>query len=738
MSAPKQDSAFVPISPNPFIVGNPVRGRSMFFGREADFELVRNRFQHSEHGGLLVFCGERRSGKTSILFQILDQRLGPEFIAVLIDMQSMAISSEADFMAKVVEEVLDALGPDGTRVEAPAFPPGVNHSTTFQKFIERIMREHPTRKLVLLFDEYELFENKIDSGTLSPDVLYMLSALMEHQSVFLVFTGSQHLEQRRRDYWKILGKSIWKQISYLERSDAIRLMCEPVAGRVSYEPDTLDVIYRLTAGQPFYTQAICQSIVDQLNERHTSSVDVALVGDVARGVVNNPLPQMIFLWDSLERDQKLVLALLAEALPDEHSSVGVVALMGLIRKRDYPLELNEGQLATALETSFRSELLTKDDARQPPTYAFRMDLWRLWIRRMHSLWQVLREEGIALGRHKGVRVGPLRVRGAWLAIAGVVIAGVIAWLAFASRAPHAPSAPRARAPGGATFALSLATDPSDATVSIDDHIVSHGAYHGALEAGSTHTARISAQGYADSTLTLTSSSGNDLDRGLVALRPLLGDLRVETTPPGAQIRIDGVLRGVSPVTLRGLPVPRAHSIEAASPGHAPRTESHRIDAARLTTVTLVLSSEKADLVVTTDPPGANVTLDGVAGGPSPRRFAAIALGRHAFSAHLDGYAAADTSVDLSAATGQVHIALQPEPPGIVVIQGDRPGQMYIDGTLVADNVQNSQPQRLRRGPHQVRVILVSGEAIEKTVTARPSERTVFDYSKGTITRGPIK
>ena len=57
------DTGFVPIHPNPFIVGNPVRGRAMFFGREAEFELVRKRFQDSSHGGLLVFCGERRSGK---------------------------------------------------------------------------------------------------------------------------------------------------------------------------------------------------------------------------------------------------------------------------------------------------------------------------------------------------------------------------------------------------------------------------------------------------------------------------------------------------------------------------------------------------------------------------------------------------------------------------------------------------------------------------------------------------
>ena len=168
---------FVPISPNPYIVGNPVRDRSMFFGREAEFELVRNRFQHSERGGLLVFCGERRSGKTSILFQILDRRLGPDFIPALIDMQSMAIANEMDFLGKIAQEILAALGPEGKRIPPPDFTAGSNHAATFQKFVEAVLRACPDRKLILLFDEYELFENKIDAGVLSPDVLYILSGL---------------------------------------------------------------------------------------------------------------------------------------------------------------------------------------------------------------------------------------------------------------------------------------------------------------------------------------------------------------------------------------------------------------------------------------------------------------------------------------------------------------------------------------------------------------------------------
>lgn len=245
------DGAFTPVYPNPYIVGNPVRGRSMFFGREAEFELVRKRFQHSDRGGLLVFCGERRSGKTSILFQILDGRLGPDFIPVLIDMQSMAVGNEIEFLTRLSEEVRAALGTSAERIAIPSFTPDASHSATFQRFVREVLRSHPNKKLILLFDEYELFENKIDGGLLGPDVLHVLASLIEHHPVFVVFTGSQHLEQRRQEYWKILGKSLHKMISFLERDDAVNLVRQPVEGRVRYAEDSVEAIWRLTAGQPF-------------------------------------------------------------------------------------------------------------------------------------------------------------------------------------------------------------------------------------------------------------------------------------------------------------------------------------------------------------------------------------------------------------------------------------------------------------------------------------------------------
>src|SRR5262245_31595170 len=538
--------AFLPIHPNPFIVGNPVRGRSMFFGREAEFELVRKRFQGSSRGGLMVFCGERRSGKTSILFQILDGRLGPSFIPVLIDMQSMAVTNEMEFFTRISDEVRSAVGSSGEPVPLPSFPSSGSHSAAFQKFVHDILAKHPGKNLILLFDEYELFENKIDGGMLSSDALHVLASLMENHPVFLIFTGSQHLEQRRQEYWKILGKSLHKMISFLERDDALNLIRKPVEGRVRYDEDTVDHIWRLTAGQPFYTQAICQSLVAQLNERHSNEATADVLHQVVDGIVNNPLPQMIFLWDGLERDEKLVLALLAERLESSAAFGGADDLTRLRRKRQYPIELQHARVATTLEKLFQSEMLLRSDRGSAHTYAFRMDLWRQWIRRQHSVWQVMREEGLEIR-------GKSKWKFTW--VAAIPLAGAIAWIAVhpldrkARREPVSNGTPAADA--ASTASLALETDPTSAAIYLRGEQVAVGAFHQALATGQDHRFRLAAAGYADTEIVVRVQPSEAASRR-VRLRELFADLRVVTDPPQAAVMVDGQAIGRSPVSGRGM------------------------------------------------------------------------------------------------------------------------------------------------------------------------------------------
>jgi len=90
---------------NPYIVGNPIRSKEMFFGRESDFDFVRAKLGQGQSGLVMVFAGARRSGKTSILFQILNGRLGQQFVSVLLDMQAMTVDSEAEFFERITMNI---------------------------------------------------------------------------------------------------------------------------------------------------------------------------------------------------------------------------------------------------------------------------------------------------------------------------------------------------------------------------------------------------------------------------------------------------------------------------------------------------------------------------------------------------------------------------------------------------------------------------------------------------------
>jgi hypothetical protein len=233
-------------------------------------------------------------------------------------------------------------------------------------------------------------EAKVEEGKLSPDLFTFLAGLMDNKErLALIFTGSRRLEERDKKYWReLLRRSLFRKVGFLSQNDAARLIREPVAGRVVYGRGVADVIYRLTAGQPFYAQVTCQNVVDYMNEHKQNWITLADLEHVIADIVDNPLPQMIYAWDGLSDDEKLVLSLMGEQLSDGNSFATAYELRASVRANDYPVNLSENTIRLTLEEMFRRELIEKDAA---DGFRFKIDLLRLWIRRSHSIWQVVKE-----------------------------------------------------------------------------------------------------------------------------------------------------------------------------------------------------------------------------------------------------------------------------------------------------------------------------------------------------------
>jgi len=443
--------------PNPYIVGNPIKNAEMFYGRQDEFEFAKGKIQSGDKSYVIVYCGERRSGKTSILFQILMGKLGDKFLSVLIDMQTMAgLNDDNDFFAEIAQEICRTLKDPRLNMGDYDFKkPAESPYKSFKALLDKILALYPDKHLVLLIDEYEMMEEKFEDGSLNKDVVTYLAGLLESERrISFIFTGSRNLEQRKKiEYWRVLfGKSLYRRISFLSHADSVRLITEPVKGLVTFAEGTVEAIYRLTAGQPFYTQVVCQNLIDHLNEHRKTRVETADVEAVAAGIVQNPLPQMIYIWDSLGDMEQLAMAVLAEfqhtttrqSASKSNGFIPVAKLLKFIQQKDRGFPITTEDLQTALANLYERELVSKKD----DTYRVRIEILGKWIRQEISFWKIIHDVKPKISAATGRTA--TRTRGSFmkpaLLLSSLAVVAIVAVLAlyrpFRNRIEEVTSAAR--------------------------------------------------------------------------------------------------------------------------------------------------------------------------------------------------------------------------------------------------------------------------------------------------------
>ncbi|MBM3212641.1 hypothetical protein FJZ33_10500, partial [Candidatus Poribacteria bacterium] len=310
---------FKPI-PNPYIAGDPVISEDMFFGRKEEFEFIRNCLFSAanrelekgvnQSGRLIVLTGERRNGKTSILMQIRNGELGKSYIPVLISLPNTTFNNKLEFFENMGKEINSSLVKAGF-IETPFI---FQHDVVndFQQFIAESTKKLGDKSLLLMFDEYERIESGIDDGIIPTNIVDIFVNLMESSpNLAFIFVGLKRLAQMNPSYWNsLIGKSIYRHIGFLPYEDSLKLIIEPLKGKVKFPRGVPEIMFRFTAGQPFSTQLLCKSLVERLNETHKSKVSQDDIHILAKELVDKPLPQMTYFWDRLNHEQRTALSLM--------------------------------------------------------------------------------------------------------------------------------------------------------------------------------------------------------------------------------------------------------------------------------------------------------------------------------------------------------------------------------------------------------------------------------------------
>jgi hypothetical protein len=362
--------------PNPYVVGTPVRSSTMFYGRQEDRRWINERL-HQTGNELIILYGQRRIGKTSLLHQIRNQRDTPALQPVFVDTHALLpmLRGDDDFYAGIGRTIARELA------SSDSVPSGVpvHSADDLVAMIHSLNLQFPTRTLVLLFDEFEALAAKLRDSTLSQAISSFLGSLLESECrISIIATGSDDGSRLGGPFWSSLGsKAIGRRIGLLSAAEGLRLIGDPVGGHVEFEDTVAEQILRLSGAHPYYTQTICQRLVDHLNERHTRCATTQVLAHVIDQLLNEPPLPLDDMWSSSTSLQRWAMSELGRLLPDPTARVTADALL-----------VSAPHAPTAVVGELRrltsSELL--EDG--PGGYRFPVDFVRLWIRKEQLWWQV--------------------------------------------------------------------------------------------------------------------------------------------------------------------------------------------------------------------------------------------------------------------------------------------------------------------------------------------------------------
>jgi type I restriction enzyme M protein len=348
---------------SPYVCGDPIApNRSdVFFGRESLLEQISR--QIIDSGNVVLLEGNRRAGKTSILRHLEGKTRVPGWLGVYCSLQGAEGASGttgvptvevfraiATSLAKALHSLgIDTPLPNGTLLPANkpalgvalAVRKGIDEESPysqFQEYLELVLKLLAKSGLgmFLMLDEFDKLQEGIEHGITSPQVPENLRYLVQHYPRFsAILTGSKRLKRLREEYWSALyGMGTRFGVSSLPVEAARQLVTEPVRGKLVYSPEAIERAIKVTAGQPYLLQCLCNRIFDLASQSKIRSITIDIVDDASDAFVKDN-EHFASLWGYAKTDRRrLILAILAKgvaglrlltlgALHEELTQVGV-------------------------------------------------------------------------------------------------------------------------------------------------------------------------------------------------------------------------------------------------------------------------------------------------------------------------------------------------------------------------------------------------------------------------------
>ena len=293
--------------------------------------------------------------------------------------------------------------------------------------------------------------------------------------------------------------------------------------------------------------------------------------------------------------------------------------------------------------------------------------------------------------------------------------------------------------------LQVTSEPSKATVLIDRQMRGETPLTLPNLSVGQHLITVQKQGFLDAwqTVELQAQDARALE---FQLEPLAGLLLLQSSPTNADVTINGVALGHTPVLISALPI-GTHRIKIATPGYQPKEVEVKLADRTPVRKHVDLVSNSATLTVETDTEGASIRINGIEHGASPCTVDRIPEGEVTVELRADGYAPLVHKIKLAAGEKQnIKLPMTPIPASLRITSLPDKARVYVNneprGQAPVDLADlppgkyhvrvemegfdpNARDIELERGARKSEEFRLTSNAGEIELTTEPDRVTVF-------------
>lgn len=292
---------------NPYVSGEPVRREDMFFGRHS----LLQRIVDTLHNNSIMIHGERRIGKTTLLYQLASRLADVDdpdywFVPIYIDLEGTEQERFFHFLIEEIAHKVLAMLPIDEDQEAELLTATIDQlhyhdlldtaysDREFNRDLRNMIRalqqygekRYPQKQLrvILLLDEMDVI-NGFDH--LVQQQLRRIFMRDFAATLGAVVAGIQISREwdRIESPWYNLFNEI--EVEPFTREQAIELLVEPVKNYYSYEPAALEFIIEQSEGRPFRLQQYALEAVTNMLAQSRRRIKLSDVQAAHRNIQNS-------------------------------------------------------------------------------------------------------------------------------------------------------------------------------------------------------------------------------------------------------------------------------------------------------------------------------------------------------------------------------------------------------------------------------------------------------------------